>query len=68
MISLGLSKWTHAYDICIKCVEVTRIISSYTCLDQSFPMIPTDRQKIGPDHQRTAHRLYSIINQQHTNI
>ena len=65
MFSLRLSRWTHAYDICINSVLVTRIVSSYTCLDQSFPVVPDGRQKIGLDNQRATHSLYLIINQQH---
>ena len=41
------------------------MVPSYTYIDQSFPETPAGRQKIGIDHQRKAHRLYSIINQQH---
>ena len=41
------------------------MILSYTCLDQSSPEPAAGRQKLDLAHQRTAHRLYSIINQQH---
>jgi len=41
------------------------MVPSYTCLDQSFIGTPAGHQKIALDHQRIAHRLYSIINQQH---
>jgi len=41
------------------------MIPSYTCLDQSSPEPAVDRQKLGLAHQRIAHRLYPIINQQH---
>jgi len=41
------------------------MIPSYTCLDQSPPEPAAGRQKLGLDHQRIAHRLYPIINQQH---
>ena len=49
----------------INCVYVTRMIPSYTCLDQSSPEPAAGLQKIDLDHQRKAHRLNSIINQQH---
>jgi len=41
------------------------MVPSYTYLDQNFAGTPAGRQKIGLDHQRTAHRLFPIINQQH---
>ena len=41
------------------------MIPSYTCLDQSSPEPAADLQNIVLDHQRIAHRLYPIINQQH---
>ena len=41
------------------------MIPSYTCFDQSSPEPAAGRQMIGLDHQRKAHRLNSIINQQH---
>jgi hypothetical protein len=45
------------------------IIPCYTCLDQSFPDGTTDlAQNNTPDRQETAHRLYLIINHQHTII
>jgi hypothetical protein len=47
----------------------TRIVLCYTCLDQSFPDDTTGlAQNNTPDHQETAHRLYSIIKHQRTII
>jgi len=67
MILLRSPRWTHAFDkYCINCVKVTRIVPSYTCLDQSSPEPAAGRQKHDLDHQRKAHRLNSIINHQHT--
>jgi hypothetical protein len=49
--------------------RTTRMVSYYTCLDQSFPDDTVDlAQNNTPDHQETAHRLYSIIKHQHTII
>jgi hypothetical protein len=43
--------------------------SSNTCLDQSFLDDTAGlAQNNTPDHQETAHRLYSIIKHQHTII
>jgi hypothetical protein len=45
------------------------MVPCYTCLDQSFPDDTTGlAQNNTPDHQETAHRLYSIIKHQHTII
>jgi hypothetical protein len=49
--------------------RTTRMVLCYTCFDQSFPDDTTDlAQNNTPDHQETAHRLYSIIKHQHTII
>jgi hypothetical protein len=46
------------------------MVPCYTCLDQSDT--PDDSaglaQNSTPDRPETAHRLYSITNQQHTDI
>jgi hypothetical protein len=45
------------------------MVSCYTCLDQSFPGDTASlAQNNTSDHQKTAHRLYSIIKHQHTII
>jgi hypothetical protein len=45
------------------------MVPCYTCLDQSFSNDTADlAQNNTPDHQETAHRLYSIIKHQHTII
>jgi hypothetical protein len=53
-------------------ILVNRIISMvlcYTCLDQSFPDDTAGlAQNNTPDRLETAHRLYSIIKDQHTII
>jgi hypothetical protein len=50
-------------------ILVNRIISMvlcYTCLDQSFPDDTAGlAQNNTPDRLKTAHRLYSIIKDQH---
>jgi hypothetical protein len=49
--------------------RTTRMVPCYTCLDQSFSNDTADlAQNNTPDHQETAHRLYSIIKHQHTII
>jgi len=52
----------HMIYMCIhKCI----VIPSYTCLDQRSPEPTAGRHKLGLAHQRTAHRLFPNINQQH---
>jgi hypothetical protein len=49
--------------------RLTRIVSCYTCLYQSFPIDNAGpAQSNTPNRQETAHRLYSITTQQHTII
>jgi hypothetical protein len=49
--------------------RTTRMVPCYPCLDQSFPVDPADlTQNNTPDHQETAHRLYSITIHHHTII
>jgi hypothetical protein len=49
--------------------RTTRIVSCYTCLDQSFPDNTAGlAQNNTPDRQETTHCLYSIIKHQHTII
>jgi hypothetical protein len=49
--------------------RLIRMVPCYACLDQSFSVDTAGlAQSKTPDHQETAHHLYSITTQQHTII